>query len=473
MKFYCDNMKIRDEHDRQRIFKGINLCMKDPKISPRRLKKFLYTAGSTSLEACKKCGVNIIRLGITWALIEPKRGIYNNEALTVIKEFVNDCEDMGIYVVIDMHQDLFSKKFHGDGAPDWAIDDNIKGQKYLAIWAEGYFYMDSVQQAFSDFWNNKNGCLDDFARCWDYLRNYFKDCSNVIGFDYLNEPYVDKNGRKIFLEIVKRMYALSFGKDFDFEKYFIASKDRNGFIKSVLKIASAVKSPSGVKKLLSDIDDYGNFKNVIDGLEKYTDEFNKGNYQKFTDMMSGKNKTDKFNLFEHNYYANLGVNFDIDMPKNSIYSPHAYDLFIDSPLYDNYSSNDRVQYILDKIRDNQLKMNVPVIFGEWGGTGFTGEKWTEHIDYIYRQFEKNQWSSIYWHLDNNKKRLIEVFNRPYPCAVCGDITEYSTDVNSRTFTMRWVQADDCKDVKNIVFIPQLGFTEIDGKKGENSITMKY
>ena len=71
------------------------------------------------------------------------------------------------------------------------------------------------------------------------------------------------------------------------------------------------------------------------------------------------------------------------------------------------------------------------------------------------------------------KKLIEIFNRPYPCAVCGDISEYSTDAKSRVFKMRWVQEDDCKDVKNIVFIPQLGFTEIDGKKGENSITMKY
>ncbi len=473
MKFYCEDLKIRDEYGRQRIFKGINLCMKDPNVSPAGLKRFLYTADGIYLENCKKYGVNIIRLGITWALMEPKRGIYNNEALTVIKEFANDCEDMGIYVVIDMHQDLFSKKFHGDGAPEWAIDKNIKAQKYLAIWAEGYFYMDSLQQAFNNFWNNKNGYLDDFARCWNHIRNYLKDCTNVIGFDYLNEPFVDKNGRKIFLEIAKKMSSLSFGKDIDFEKYFIASKDRAGFIKSVLKIASQIKSLGGAKKLLNDIDDYDNFKQIIDGLEKYTDGFNKGAYQKFADKMAEENRTGKLNFFEHNYYANLGINFDIDMPENSIYSPHAYDLFIDSPLYDNYSSDERLRYILDKIRDNQLKMNVPVIFGEWGGKGFIGEKWIDHIDYIYNQFEKNQWSSIYWHLDRKINKLVKVFTRPYPCAVCGNITEYSTDSKSRKFTMRWVQEEDCNKVKNIVFIPQLGFTEIDGKKGKNEITMQY
>lgn len=28
-KFYCDNFVIRDDYDRQRIFKGINVCSKE------------------------------------------------------------------------------------------------------------------------------------------------------------------------------------------------------------------------------------------------------------------------------------------------------------------------------------------------------------------------------------------------------------------------------------------------------------
>ena len=57
----------------------------------------------------------------------------------------------------------------------------------------------------------------------------------------------------------------------------------------------------------------------------------------------------------------------IEPPDNSIYSPHVYDLFIDSPLYNKYSSNERVRYIFDNVRKNQLNMNVPVVMGEWGG----------------------------------------------------------------------------------------------------------
>ena len=232
-----------------------------------------------------------------------------------------------------------------------------------------------------------------------------------------------------------------------------------------------VNKHGGLKKFLNKLDSYETFGNAVKGLEKYTEGFNREYYQLFVDSMADKIADEKLAFFEHNYYSNLGIPFEIQTKDNYIYSPHAYDLFIDSPLYNDYSSNARIKYIIDSIRKNQLKMNVPVVMGEWGGSAQNGHKWVEHIDYIYSQFEKYQWSSIYWNYRIHDKKFTSVINRPYPCAVCGDIVEYSTDSNSRSFRLEY----NCKEntAPTVVFVPNRGYVEFENKVGKNVINLNY
>lgn len=465
MKYVIDNTLIRDEYGRERIFKGINICLKDPELKPSIVKKWLDFA----IQKSDENGINIIRLGTTWASIEPKQGEYNDALIKQFRAFVDECAKKDISVLLDMHQDLFTKQGkYGDGAPKWAIDPSIEEKRPLAIWAEGYFYMDSVQQEFFDFWTNKNGIQDKFVDMWVNFASFFKDCDNIIGYDFLNEPYPYKNGRKIFLTMLEELVKHSLGESLDLEQNFKTTTNRKAFIKSVLQIARVVKTPKRLKKMLSDFEKYDTFKYIQRDFSSFIDDFNEKYYQAFIDKMSDR-LNDRLGFFEHNYYSNMGVPFGINAG-GKIYSPHAYDVFIDTQMY-NHSSPDRIQVILDQIKANQDKMAVPVIFGEWGGGCKRGTGWIDHIDYVYNNMEKNKWSNIYWSYQFKNKAFCKVMNRPYPIAICGTIDEYHSDNKTRTFTLKWTQ-DKEYPVPNEIYTPN-GIVKIDGIIGKNEYQCKY
>ncbi len=470
--FYCDNLKIKDNYGRERIFRGVNICLKPHWINEHFVRKHLLK--ESNFEKFRSVGVNIIRLGITWAAIEPEEDKYNDKLIYALKDYIHKCAENNIFIMFDMHQDLFSHYFHGDGAPKWAIDSSYENPRQYAIWAEGYFYMQGVQKAFNDFWTNRDNIQTKFIKMWSYVADALSDCKNIIGYDYLNEPYIHKDGRKVFLTLASNVIKTAYGKDVNFEKYFNKCKDKTGFAKMAIKIYSFIRTRKGLLNLLETMDSEEKFYDAINGLSEFTNDFNKDYYQPFFYNISNTvNKTGIFNFFEHSYYANLGLPFEIEKRNNDIYSPHAYDIFIDSPLYNKYSSNNRVKCIISEIRKNQLKMNVPVLFGEWGG-GAPGHDWIQHIDFIMGEFEKNHWSSIYWSYNFKKDELKEVFNRPYPVAVCGDVEEIKTDSKNRKFILKWSCEKDFPDnVKTEIYIPNKGIVKFDNQIGKNKIEIEY
>ncbi len=470
-RLYCSDLDIRDEYGRQRIFRGVNICLKLKKVDLPEARKNLLK--KKVIRNLKTSGVNVVRLGITWAALEESRGEYSRDMAEILREFVLRCEAENIYVMPDMHQDLFSHYFHGDGAPEWAVDHSIKSKKQLAVWAEGYFYMSGVQRAFADFWEDKNGIQRDFINCWKFLADSFSGCSNILGCDFFNEPYPQSGGREIFINILNGV-AKAAGKEMDFHSCFKFGREKTGMIQAALKLLSIIRSYSGFERLLDTLDDEKNFSQLVDGKENIIADFSEKYYQPFFERIS-REVNCGFNIFEHSYYSNLGIPFSIHAPKNSVYSPHAYDLFVDSPLYDKYCSNKRLDFILKRIRENQLKMNVPVIMGEWGGAQ-SGKNSLAHIDHIMRVFEKYAWSSIYWGMKFDDKKLLSVFNRPYPAAVYGDIKEIHTDIKERRFTLVWCQNEPCgkyAENANIIYIPGKGMTRFAGKQGENRLEIDY
>lgn len=475
-RFHCDGLVIRDELNRQRIFRGVNVCLKEPQIKEKELKKQLLN--KKQFEGFKKTGTNLIRLGVTWALLEPEKGKYNLEALNVLDEFAARCEKQGIFIMLDMHQDLFSHRFHGDGAPEWAVEYIKKAKPPFAVWAEGYFYMSSVQTAFCDFWSNAFNMQDDFFRCWEVFSEALSNRKNVIAYDYFNEPYPHENGRKLFLSFLSEVLNLAYGKRINFEKYFKNTNEHLAFIKTVAKAASIIRTPKRFDKAMDKTENISEFSDIGKSLEKYTRNFNNRYYEPFFKRACNDIGKDCLNAFEHNYYSNLGIPFYIDtrnIEENCVYSPHAYDIFVDSPLYDKYCSNSRIISIINTIRDNQLNMNVPVIFGEWGANG-KGDIFENHLSCIMELFEKYQWSSTYWGFDFKNKELERVFNRPYPSAVCGNIIRINTDYEERTFELVWRQETACSvndTVCNEIYIPDRGFVKLEGKAGENIIKINY
>ena len=61
---------------------------------------------------------NQVRLGTMWSGVEPREGYYDMEYLAKLASIVDNFRDNGIYVILDMHQDVASRHFQTyDGFP--------------------------------------------------------------------------------------------------------------------------------------------------------------------------------------------------------------------------------------------------------------------------------------------------------------------------------------------------------------------
>lgn len=65
--------------------------------------------------------MNVIRLHVAWEGIQPTRDFINETYILKLRDIVRMCAKYNISVLLDAHQDLFSKKFCGEGFPDWAV----------------------------------------------------------------------------------------------------------------------------------------------------------------------------------------------------------------------------------------------------------------------------------------------------------------------------------------------------------------
>ena len=136
-----------------------------------------------------------------WAGIEPEEGKINRSYVDVLKSIVEQYAEYGIYVILDMHQDvLWQAGEYEDqgywGVPKW-IKDKLEKPKntypwpFLNItsWACGYF-TEEVSQGFGQFYSNVNGVADSFAKFWGFMAQEFKEYDTVLGYELINEPFV-------------------------------------------------------------------------------------------------------------------------------------------------------------------------------------------------------------------------------------------------------------------------------------------
>ena len=71
----------------------------------------------------KSWGFTTIRLVITWEAVEHAGpGIYDTAYLKYLTELVKKADEHGMSVIIDPHQDAWSRFTGGDGAPGWTLE---------------------------------------------------------------------------------------------------------------------------------------------------------------------------------------------------------------------------------------------------------------------------------------------------------------------------------------------------------------
>ena len=140
-------------------------------------------------------GFNSLRLPLSWSLLEPERGHFSQTYLDRVAQVVDWARALGIYVIIDMHQNAYSK-FVGagegvdlsanSGAPAWAtITDGMPSKLLLANQREAN---PAVIESFNNFWYNRDGIQDEYIAAIAFLAARFKDDSTVAGYSMFNEP---------------------------------------------------------------------------------------------------------------------------------------------------------------------------------------------------------------------------------------------------------------------------------------------
>jgi hypothetical protein len=145
-------------------------------------------------------GFDVQRLNLSWSQLEPTRGHFSQAYIARIKQVVNWAAAHGIYTVLDMHQDTYSKyvtaapgttcrlgatpEFGNDGAPAWAtLTDGAKGCGF-----QGRDLSPNVEQSFTNLYDDTDGIATQFADAWGKLAGAFAGDTAVAGYDLLNEP---------------------------------------------------------------------------------------------------------------------------------------------------------------------------------------------------------------------------------------------------------------------------------------------
>lgn len=208
-----ETQMLVDKFGRERFFHGTNVVYKHAPFHPEVEGYGPNTFSEHDMKILQELGHNSIRLGMMLPGYVPKRNVYNETYIGVIKHIVDTAAKYGIYTLLDMHQDVLSPKFCVEGMPDWIVDtqdakpfpfplenvvDAYKINNETGYpdpedckkndWGN-YYFSEAVCKAFQNLYDNKNGLRDEWGKFWGKTAKVFHDNPNVIGYELINEPF--------------------------------------------------------------------------------------------------------------------------------------------------------------------------------------------------------------------------------------------------------------------------------------------
>ncbi|MGH9045454.1 MAG: cellulase family glycosylhydrolase [Acidimicrobiales bacterium] len=203
---------LYDRQGRVVLLHGVNVVYKYPpfEVYPDPHRPWNFSAHDASLMA--RLGFNVVRLGITWSGLEPGNAPSNDpdictkgppgdpgqfdlpvldRYLAHVRQTVDLLGRYHIYSLIDMHQDVYSAMFGGEGAPSWAVcTGGLPNIKPPGRWSLEYGTR-AAGRAFHNLWTNdvEGDLQGELDRVWGYVASYFRSNPWVLGYDPFNEPY--------------------------------------------------------------------------------------------------------------------------------------------------------------------------------------------------------------------------------------------------------------------------------------------
>jgi hypothetical protein len=197
---WSDGANLRDDQGRVAVLRGVNARVAG-------VFDVTFSDGRTALEPIpaltaddcmrmRALGFDLLRLPIDWSAIEPAQGMFDDAYLARVDAAVQCAAAAGLFVLIDLHQDAYSKEIGEDGAPLWAIQPpptmllqgpllDLSARRTSA----------QVTAAFNTFFdpNDVSGLQAAYFDMLDVVAARWADDPAVIGFELYNEPPVGED----------------------------------------------------------------------------------------------------------------------------------------------------------------------------------------------------------------------------------------------------------------------------------------
>lgn len=439
-----------DSQGRELVLHGINLVNKKPE------ENYLGRNDQAIMKQLRRWGFNCVRLGVIWDGLEPEPGQYDETYLEGLDRRIQWAREQGLYVLLDMHQDLYSVSY-SDGAPEWATLHEDQPHRTGEVWSEAYFISPAVQTSFDNFWNNApapdgKGLQDHYVAAWKMLAKRYAAQRHLIGFDLMNEPFLGSGALQI-MPLLLQAYG--------------QMRAEAGQPLAEEALRARWESPQGRAEVFAELADPEKFARVFDAMQPLHAAFEREQlmpfYQACRDAIREVNPHHIL-FIEHGIYGNSGLLTGLQpladgqggVDARVAYAPHGYDLVTDTDAQA-ASSLARVQHIFDRIEQNADQLEMPVLVGEWGAFyGAKAEAVVEQARFILQLFEQKKFGHAYWSYFEGmeEQAYFQALHRAYPMAVLGSLDAYRYDLDTGELEVKWTQPSDAKGA-TVVYLPAL------------------
>ena len=439
-----------DAAGRTVVFNGVN------HVNKNRSEGYVCADDSLTFIKFRDWGFNLVRYGIIWDRLEPAPGRIDTAYLREIDRRVRWAGQNGIYLLLDMHQDLYSYKW-ADGAPEWATLTDSLPHVEGAMWSDAYMLSPALRRAFDHFWANTPasdgiGLMDHYAAAWRSVAARYADSAWVVGYDVMNEPFPASHGAEASAALMQ------------------------GFAEALADKGIALSSPEAYAAMWADakqrtvlfdlLSDKAVFKKITRGAAEAAKAFDRGPlttlYQKVRDAVRSVDRRHILFL-EHSYIGNMGVPASFLVPIDSLtgapdplvaYAPHAYDLVTDTHAASKPDFR-RVESIFEEVFAFGREHNLPVVVGEWGAY-YLGMQAAEPAAFQIGLVERaaaGQTYWAYWPGIEGQDYFDLALRRIYPQATAGTLIAYRNDYNQGRFTMEWDEGQAAAATR--IYLPDL------------------
>ncbi len=176
------------------ILRGVNVAG-NSKVPP-----FRPAMDPTLFDPLPKWGLNVVRLLFTWEAYEPAAGQYDDSYLDYYKGAVEAAWARGLYVLVDFHQDGFSRWLIGgcgEGFPQWAIPSGVTltppdNGADCANWGSRVLSDDDLHTTWAALYSDSDGARARYLLMIGRVAAALASEPGVLGYDLLNEPYGDE-----------------------------------------------------------------------------------------------------------------------------------------------------------------------------------------------------------------------------------------------------------------------------------------